>query len=78
MPPIHDSSNNRLWMITTSDDSINNKNNYLRKEDSYYTLKSPINKLNFKYWYNTADGKKYMPNDIVKVSTGMHFIAVYE
>ena len=77
--PNTDSYGNRLWMVTTSDDTINNNyNNYLMKENSYYILKEPQNKFKFKYWYNTADGKKYMPNESVKVLYGMHFVAVYE
>ena len=78
LPPLQDSLNNRLWMVTTSDDNINDKKSFLKKENSYYTLKLPVNRTNFKYWYNMADGKKYKPNDTVKVSYGMHFVAVYE
>ncbi len=78
LKPKTDSNGNRLWMVTTSDDIVTNKNSYLKKENEEYLLKEPVNKLNFKYWYNTADGKKYKPNDKVKVIHGMHFVAVYE
>lgn len=78
LPPITDPSNSRLWMVTTSDDIISNKNSYLRKEGSYYILREPIRRAKFKYWYNTSDGKKYKPNSVVRVTHGMHFIAVYE
>ena len=74
LKPNTDNSGNRLWMITTSDDKLINTNNYLFKEGTYYILKKPKN--GFKYWYNTADGKYYSPNDIIRVEYGMHFIAV--
>lgn len=76
--PIKDSEGNNLWMITTSDDNIVNKKDYLMKEGSYYTLKEPIDEFKFKYWYNTADGIKYLPGDKIEVIYGMHFIAVYD
>ncbi len=75
---VEDNNGNRLWMVTTSDDVVINKNNYLYKESDYYILKEPKNKNNFKYWYNTSDGNKYNSGDKVKVDYGMHFIAVYE
>ncbi len=78
LKPIENNDGNRLWMVTTSDDIVINKNNYLHKESDYYILKEPKNKINFKYWYNTSDGNKYNPGDKVKVDYGMHFIAVYE
>lgn len=76
--PNTDNLGNRWWMVTTSDDDINSNNSYLRKENTYYILNEPKNKINFKYWYNTSDGKMYNPNDKVMVHFGMHFIAVYE
>lgn len=76
--PIKDIEGNNLWMITTSDDNIVNKKDYLMKEGSYYTLKEPIDEFKFKYWYNTADGIKYLPGDKIEVIYGMHFIAVYD
>ena len=76
--PIKDNNGNNLWMVTTSDDVVVNKEDYLIKEGAYYTLKAPVNKLNFKYWYNTADGKIYQPGDQIRIIYGMHFIAKYE
>ena len=67
-----------LWMVTTSDDVIDGNNMYLREEGSYYILKSPLNRINFIGWYNTADGKMYNIGDKVKVTYGMHFIAKYK
>ena len=72
-----DENDNNLWMITTSDDKIINKKDYLQLEGSYYKLPYPKNYNNFKGWYNTADGKLYKPNDSIKVVYGMHFIAKY-
>ncbi len=66
-----------LWMITTSDDVLDGSSNYLKEEGSYYTLKSPNNRINFIGWYNTGDNKMYSPGDKVRVTYGMHFIAKY-
>ena len=74
LKPDTNSLGNRLWMVTTSDDNVINCSDYLYEEGSYYKLKKPKN--GFKYWYNTADGKYYSPNDVVCVDYGMHFIAV--
>ncbi len=70
-------SGDTVWMVTTSDDVVKNKNNYLREQNSYYQLKEPKNKRNFIGWYNTGDGKMYYPGDKVRVIYGMHFIAKY-
>ncbi len=77
LQPIKNSSGERLWMVSTSDDDLSDKKKYLNVEGSYYKLKEPINKVNFKYWYNTADSKIYYPNDIIEITNSMHFIAVY-
>ena len=77
LKPNVNNSSNRLWMVTTSDDQVIKQEDYLYEENSYYTLKEPINKDNFKYWINTSDGKIYYPNDTLKVIHGMHFIARY-
>ena len=69
---------NNLWMITTSEDSLENTSKYLKEEGSYYTLISPMNNNNFIGWYNTADNKMYNIGDKVKVTYGMHFIAKYK
>ncbi len=76
-PSVNDSGN-RVWMVTTSDDKVNNYTDYLYEEGSYYTLKEPINNNGFKYWYNTSNMKYYYPGDSVKVYFGMHFIAIYD
>lgn len=70
--------NHNYWMVTTSEDNVTdyNKNLYLQKEGSIYTLPSP-NKLHFKGWLNTSDNQIYQPNDKVMVYHGMHFIAIY-
>ncbi len=78
LKPNTNSSGNRVWMVTTSDDNVIDYSNYLYEEGSYYTLKEPCNNSGFKYWYNTSDGKNYYPCDNVRVDYGMHFIAIYE
>ena len=72
-PPIN-KNNSNYWMITTSLDKVTNKENYLRKEGSIYTL--PINKK-VKGWLNTANNKVYKPGDKIVVVHGLHFIAIY-
>lgn len=73
--PIQDVEGNNLWMITTSDDVVINKSDFLVKQGSYYTLPTPLNNKEFTGWYNTADGKIYQPGDKIRVVYGMHFIA---
>ena len=72
-------NNNRYWMVTTSEDVINNSNkkSFLRKEGSIYTLPK-LNKQNFKGWYNTSDNNVYKPGDKIIVTHGIHLNAVYE
>ena len=77
LKPNLNSNGNRVWMVTTSDDVVTSKENYLYEEGSIYTLKEPKNKNNFKYWYNTSDGNYYYSNDTIKVNYGTHFIAIY-
>ncbi len=69
----------RYWMVTTSDDKVTSKNKekYLLKENSYYTLEKPKKTKNFKGWYNTGDGKIYKPGSKVKIYHGTHFVASY-
>jgi len=72
-------SNDRYWMVTTSENNVNrqNKKKYLRKEGSMYTL--PNSKIkDFKGWYNTSDNNIYQPGDKISVSHGIHFIALYD
>ena len=54
-----------------------NKEKYLLKENSYYTLEKPKKTKNFKGWYNTGDGKIYKPGSKVKIYHGTHFVASY-
>ena len=80
LEPDKDIFGNRVWMVSNSDDIISeiNKENYLMKEGSYYTLPSPINSKGFLYWYNTGDGKRYNIGDNVQIWHGTYFEAVYE
>ena len=75
--PKTDLFGNRTWMVTTSEDYVTmfNKNKYLYKEGSTYTIPKSSKVL---YWYNTADGKEYKPGDKITVNTGMHLIAEYK
>lgn len=76
--PITDFDGDRVWMVTTSDDVVINKSDYLYKEGSKYVLKEPLVKDGFAYWYNASDGKRYRALDTVVVYHGMHFVAVYK
>lgn len=80
LEPDTDIFGNRVWMVSNSDDIVSeiNKENYLMKEGSYYTLPSPINSKGFLYWYNTGDGKRYNIGDNVQIWHGTYFEAVYE
>lgn len=70
--------NKNMWMVTTSQDNVNdlNKSNYLRYEGSIYTLPTSKNNKKVK-WLNTSDNKVYKPGDKVTVYHGMHFEAIY-
>ena len=59
-------NNKRYWMVTTSEDIVNNKEKYLVEEGSYYIL--PKGK-----WYSTSENKYYNTGDKVQVWTGMYF-----
>lgn len=76
--PITNNLGKNMWMVTTSDDEIIKKSDYLVEEGTYYKLSEPQNKINFIGWYNTADGKMYNAGDEVKIVYGMHFIAKYK
>ena len=76
--PITNKHGKNIWMITTSDDIVVNKSDYLVQEGSYYQLSQPMKKDNFIGWYNTADGKMYDSGDYVRVVFGMHFVAMYD
>lgn len=76
--PIKNSIGNNMWMITTSDDIVIVKSNYLKEEESIYTLPNPKNNINFVGWHNTGNNKIYNPGDKIPVHYGMHFVAVYK
>ena len=80
VPPIMDSNGNRLWMVTTSDDNVVNKKDFLLKEGDSYTLKVPkyVSGKTFKGWYCTIDEKMYQPGDTISVIHGTHFVAIWE
>lgn len=80
LKPNQDKNENRMWMVTTSDDIIteSNKSKYLVKEETIYTIPKPKNIDNFLYWYNTSDGKKYNIGDNIKIWHGTHLEAVYK
>ena len=79
-PIMKDSYGDNIWMVTTSDDIVTsaNKDLFLYKEDSFYTLKEPKKKKNFIGWLNTGDNKIYQAGDKVKIVYGTHFIAKYK
>lgn len=73
LPPIS-KLGNRYWMVTTSEDIVNdfNKDKYLVMEGSIYTLpKGP------KMWYCHSDNKYYYPGDKVTIWFGSYFEAIY-
>ena len=74
LPPTN-SNGNRVWMITTSLDDVNddNKSDFLVEEGSYYTL--PVVDGVQKY-YSAADNRYYNPGDSIKIIHAMHFIAI--
>ena len=71
-------NNDRYWMVTTSEDNVNekNKNSFLRKEGSIYLLPESKNK-NFKGWYNTSDNSIYQPGDKITVDHGIYLKGLY-
>ncbi len=76
--PINNFGKN-MWMVTTSEDNVNeiNKDKYLRFENSTYVLPNGKNS-NLVGWLNTADNKIYYPGDKVIVYYGMYFKAIYK
>ena len=72
-------NNDRYWMVTTSEDNVNdaNKKSFLRKEGSIYVLPES-NRSSFKGWYNTADNLIYQPGDKLVVAHGIHLQAIYD
>ena len=73
-----DNNGNKLWMVTTSDDSNPCSNEHLMVEGSSYTIPTPKNSNNFKYWYNHSDNKYYSPGDVIPVDSSMYLEAIYE
>lgn len=73
-------NNKRLFMVTTSDDIVNefNKNNYKYEEGSTYLVRYPKNRKNFKYYYNSSTNEYLYPNDKIIVDMPTHLIAIYE
>ena len=69
-PPTN-AKGNRVWMVTTSEDDLTNKDSYLHEEGSYYTVPE-INGIT--RWYCTGDGKYYSAGDVIQVWHGIHFI----
>ena len=71
-------NNDRYWMVTTSEDSVNdlNKKDFLRKEGSSYILPKS-DKRSFKGWYNTSNNLIYYPGEEITVDHGIHFKAIY-
>ena len=67
----------RLWMVTTSLDSVTDKNKdkYKVEEGSTYTLK---NNIRIKCYRNSIDNKCYLPGEKIKVYSGMHFTVEYK
>ena len=59
-------NNERYWMVTTSEDIVINKKDYLVKEGDYYKLPKGS-------WYSTSENKIYKGVSKVQVWTGMHF-----
>ena len=76
-PPM-DNLNNRLWMVTTSDDVDPNNTSHRLIEGSSYTIPTPQNSNGFLYWYNHSDNKHYQPGDIIEVDSSIYLEAIYE
>lgn len=72
----------RQWMVTTSDDIVNeaNKSSYIMEEGDYYILKEPIRKDNKRFigWYHTGENTIHQPGEKIEVLYGTHFIAKWE
>ena len=68
-----------MWMVTTSEDNVNdlNKQKYLRYENSTYELPKS-KKDNFVGWLNATDNKIYKPGDKITVYHSIYFKAIYK
>ena len=71
--PITNIKGKTMWMVTTTNDKITEKNKYkfLKEEGSTYTFPK---KRNIKYYIDSSNDEKYKPGDKIKVYYGMHFI----
>ncbi len=77
LEPIKNDKDNRVWMVTTSDDIVKNKADYLVEEGSFYKIKEPKIKENFAYWYNTGTGEHLKPGDTIQIWFGTYLEAIY-
>jgi len=76
--PPKDISNNRLWMVTTSDDTDPDDISHRMVEGSSYTIPTPNNTEGFLYWYNHSDNKHYQPGEVIEVDSSIYLEAIYE
>lgn len=67
---------NRLFMVTTSQDIVNNlnKNSYLKEEGSIYTIPS---NSNAKCYLNSVDKKCYKSGDKIVITSPIYFKVIY-
>jgi hypothetical protein len=77
LPPT-DINGNRLWMVTTSDDTNLMDPSHQYIEGSSYVVPNPVNSTNFIHWYNQSDNKIYNPGDILEVDSGIYLEAIYQ
>ena len=77
LPPT-DINGNRLWMVTTSDDTNLMDTSHQYIEGSSYVVPNPVNSTNFIHWYNHSDNKLYNPGDILEVDSGIYLEAIYQ
>jgi hypothetical protein len=78
LPPIKNELGNRMWMVTTSDNTDLCNRDYLLEEGSTYMIPNPENEENFLYWYNHSDNKNYNPGEEIEVDSSMYLEAIYE
>ena len=70
--PITNIKGKTMWMVTTSEDKVTEKNKYKYLEEEGSTYKLP-KKKNVKYYVDSSNGEKYKPGESIKVYHGMHF-----
>lgn len=76
--PPKNSSDQYLWMVTTSDDQDPTDTIHQYVEGSEYIVPTPEEQDNFLYWYNHSDNKTYSPGDSIEVDSSMYLEAIYE